>query len=120
MFSALLAGDYGLAAGMARRANDAGSEASLVRLTLISDAIGRGKTKAAIDLVEASDLRAFNRMIARNLEAWSLLDVEGAEAAEALLQQNLTGDARLDNATLHMMGLVQTAAHKDDAALTTF
>ncbi|MFN3912515.1 tetratricopeptide repeat protein [Hyphomonas sp.] len=120
VFSALLAGDYGLAAGMARRANDAGSEASLVRLTLISDAIGRGKTKAAIDLVEASDLRAFNRMVARNLEAWSLLDVEGADAAEALLQKNLTGDPRLDNATLHMMGLVQAAARRDDAALETF
>ncbi|MBI1398758.1 tetratricopeptide repeat protein [Hyphomonas sp.] len=120
VFSALLAGDYGLAAGMARRASDSGSEASLVRLTLIADSIGRGKTKAAIDLVEASDLSAFNRMVARNMEAWCLLDVEGADAAEALLQKNLTGDPRLDNATLHILGLVQTAAHKDDAALATF
>jgi tetratricopeptide (TPR) repeat protein len=120
VFSALLAGDYGLAAGMSRRASDAGSEAGLVRLTLISDAIGRGKTKAAIELAEASDLRAFNRMVVRNLEAWSLLDAEGADAAEALLQKNLTGDPRLDNVTLHMMGLVQAAAHKDEAAISTF
>lgn len=119
VFSALLAGDYGVAAGLARRANDAGSEAGLVRLTLAVDAIGRGKMDTAVEIIEASDLRAFNRMIARNLEAWALLSSDGAEAAEAMLQKNLTGDPRLDNATLHMMGLVQTAAREDaDAALT--
>ncbi|MEX1252445.1 MAG: tetratricopeptide repeat protein [Hyphomonas sp.] len=120
VFSALLAGDYGVAAGLARRANDAGSEAALVRLVLAVDAIGRGKTDAAIEIIEASDLRAFNRMIARNLEAWSLMASKGAPEAEAMLQQNLTGDPRLDNATLHMIGLVQTAAGKDEAAVTTF
>ncbi|MCU0731013.1 MAG: tetratricopeptide repeat protein [Hyphomonas sp.] len=120
VFSALLAGDYGVAAGLARRANDAGSEAALVRLTLAVDAIGRGKTENAIEIIEASDLRAFNRMIARNLEAWSLLPTQGASAAEAMLQQNLTGDPRLDNATLHMIGLVQSAAGNDAAALDTF
>lgn len=120
VFSALLANDYGVAAGLARRANDAGSEASLVRLTLAVDAIGRGKTGQAIDILEASDLHAFNRMIARNLQAWSLLDSQGAEAAEALLQTNLTGDARLDNATLHMMGLLQAAAGDDAGAIATF
>lgn len=120
VFSALLAGDYGVAAGLARRANDAGSEAALVRLTLAVDAIGRGKTETAIEIIEASDLRAFNRMIARNLEAWSLLDTEGAAAAEAMLQQNLTGDPRLDNATLHMLGLMQAAARNDTGAIQTF
>ncbi|WP_291204580.1 tetratricopeptide repeat protein [Hyphomonas sp.] len=120
VFSALLAGDYGVAAGLARRANDAGSEAALVRLTLAVDAIARGKTEHAIEIIEASDLRAFNRMIARNLEAWSLLDTEGAAAAEAMLQQNLTGDARLDNATLHMLGLMQAAARNDAGAIQTF
>ncbi len=120
VFSALLANDYGMAAGLARRANDSGSEASLVRLTLAVDAIGRGKAGQAIDILEASDLRAFNRMIARSLEAWSVLDTQGSEAAEALLQRNLTGDPRLDNATLHMMALVQVAAGEDDAAIATF
>jgi tetratricopeptide (TPR) repeat protein len=120
VFSALLAGDYDVAAGLARRANDAGSEAALVRLALAVDAISRGKTKNAIEIVEASDLRAFNRMIARNLEAWSLLDTEGAAAAEAMLQQNLTGDPRLDNATLHMIGLMQTASGNDAGAVQTF
>lgn len=120
VFSALLAGDYGMASGLARRASDAGSEAGLVRLTLAVDAIGRGKTQAAIEIIEASDLRAFNRMIARNLEAWALLSASGIDAAEARLQQNLTGDPRLDNATLHMMGLVQTAARRDEAAIKTF
>jgi tetratricopeptide (TPR) repeat protein len=120
VFSALLAGDYGVAAGLARRANDAGSEAALVRLTLAVDAISRGKTENAIEIIEASDLRAFNRMIARNLEAWSLLDTEDAAAAEAMLQQNLTGDPRLDNATLHMLGLMQAAARNDAGAIETF
>ncbi len=120
VFSALLAGDYDVAAGLARRANDAGSEAGLVRLTLATDAIARGKNKAAIDLIEASDLRIFNRMIARNLQAWSLFALSGPDDAEALLQNNLTGDPRLDNATLHMIGLVQAAAGKDDAAVATF
>jgi len=120
VFSALLAGDYGVAAGLARRANDAGSEAALVRLTLAVDAIARGKTENAIEIIEASDLRAFNRMIARNLEAWSLLDTEGAAAAEAMLQQNLTGDPRLDSATLHMIGLMQTATRNDAGAVQTF
>lgn len=120
VFSALLAGDYGVAAGLARRASDAGSEAGLVRLTLAVDAIGRGRTDAAVEIIEASDLRAFNRMIARNLEAWALLGSHGAAAAEAMLQKNLTGDPRLDNATLHMMGLVQTAAREDEKAAATF
>lgn len=120
VYSALLSVDYGMAAGLARRASDAGSEASLVRLTLAVDAIGRGKPEQAIEIIEASDLRAFNRMIARNLEAWSMFGAQGADAGEALLQQNLTGDARLDNATLHMIGLMQVAAGKDDAAIATF
>jgi len=120
VFSALLAGDYGVAAGLARRANDAGSEAGLVRLTLAVDAIGRGKMDAAVEILEASDLRAFNRMIARNLEAWALLSSDGPEAAEAMLQKNLTGDPRLDKATLHMMGLVETAAREDTDAAATF
>lgn len=120
VFSALLAGDYEVAAGLARRANDAGSEAGLVRLTLATDAIARGKNKAAIDLIETSDLRVFNRMIARNLEAWGLLSEAGPDEAVTLLQENLTGDPRLDNVTLHMIGLVQTAAGRDAAAITTF
>jgi tetratricopeptide (TPR) repeat protein len=120
VFSALLAGDYGVAAGLARRSNDAGIETGLVRLTLAVDATSRGKNKQAIDIIEASDLRTFNRMIARNIEGWNLLTTDGADAAVSLLQQNLTGDARLDNATLHMMGLVQVAAGKNEDALTTF
>ncbi|MEQ9506108.1 MAG: tetratricopeptide repeat protein [Hyphomonas sp.] len=120
VFSALLAGDYDVAAGLARRANDAGVETGLVRLTLAVDATSRGKNKQAIDIIEASDLRTFNRMIARNIEAWNLLATDGAEAAIDQLEDNITGDVRLDNVTLHMMGLMQLAARKDDEALATF
>ena len=65
-------------------------------------------------------MRAFNRMIGRNLQAWCLFDAGDEDAAEALLRKNLTGDPRLDNATLHMIGLVQAAGGNDDAALETF
>lgn len=120
VFSALLAGDYRVAAGLARRASDAGSEAGLVRLTLAVDAIGRGKMDTAVAILEASDLRAFNNMIARNLQAWALLSSDGGEAAQAVLQKNLNGNPRLDNTTLHMIGLVQAAAREDADAAATF
>ncbi len=120
VFSALLAGDYGLAAGLSRRAADSGSNAGLVRLTLAADAIGRGKPEAAFDVIEASDLRLFNKVIGRSLQAWSLAATDGPQAGEDWLKRSLTGDPRLDNVTLHTIGLIQTAAGKDAEALQTF
>ena len=120
VFSALLANDYALAAGMARRASDTGNESGLVRLTLAIDAVGRGRHAQAVDLIEGSDFRAFNRMMGRNLMAWAKLGDKDAAGAKALLLNNFTGEPRLDNATLHMLGFLQTATGEDAAAEETF
>ena len=120
VFSALLAGDYGIASGMARRAAETGSTAGLVHLTLAVDAIGRGKPDAAYDIIEDSNLTFFNRTIGRNLQAWALLEDKGPKASEARLKQSLTGDPRLDNITLHTIGFIQMAAREDAEALRTF
>lgn len=120
VFSALLAGDYGIASGMARRAVETGSTAGLVRLTLAADSIGRGKPAAAYDIIEESELTFFNKVIGRNLQAWTLFESDGPDAAEALLKQSLTGDPRLDNITLHTIGFIQMAAREDADALRTF
>jgi len=120
VFSALLAGDYDTASGMARRAVETGSAAGLVRLTLAVGAIGCGKPGTAHDIIEQSQLTFFNRTIGRNLQAWTLLEDEGRRAAEAHLKQSLTGDPRLDNITLYMIGFIQMAGREDAAALRTF
>lgn len=120
VFSALLAGDYDIAPGMARRAVETGSTAGLVHLTLAVDAIGRGKPRAAYESIEQSHLTVFNRTIGRNLQAWTLLEDEGRQAAEGHLKQSLTGDPRLDNITLHMIGFIQMAGREDAGALRTF
>jgi hypothetical protein len=49
--------------------------------------------------------------------AWRMLDADGPEAAETYLRDTLTGDPRLDSATLYMMGLIQLSAHSDADAL---
>lgn len=120
VFSALLANDYALAAGMARRASDTGNESGLVRLTLAIDSIGRGRNRQAIDLIEASDFRAFNRMMGRNLSAWAMFGEKDVAGAEAVLMSNLTGEPRLDSATLHMLGFMQASAGEDAKAAETF
>lgn len=120
VYTALLANDYALASGMARRAAETGEPAGLVRLTLAVDALGRGRHRQAIGLIETSDFRAFNRMMGRNLSAWALFGDKDVKAAKDLLLANLTGEPRLDNATLHMLGFIQTAAGEDEAALATF
>jgi len=120
VFSALLANDYPLAAGMARRANDTGNESGLVRLTLAIDSIGRGRHAQAAELIEGSDFGAFNRMMGRNLMAWAKHGEKDAAGAKALLISNMTGEPRLDNATLHMLGFLQVSSGEDAAAAETF
>lgn len=120
VFSALMAGDYPLAAGMARRASDAGHESGLVRLALAVDSLGRGKYEQAVELIEVSDFKAFNRMVGRGLSAWAMVGQRKPGAAQDLLKTNLTGEVRLDNVTLHMLGFVQAAAGEDVQAAETF
>jgi tetratricopeptide (TPR) repeat protein len=120
VYSALVAGDYGLAAGVARRAGEEGERSGLVQITLASDAISRGRSELAIKTLQAAELRNFNRMIGGNLEAWAMLDTGEVDAAEARLRQNMTGEPQLDNATMHMLGLLQMSAGRDAEARQTF
>tara|TARA_R110000787_G_scaffold20114_15_gene59960 strand:- start:9241 stop:11001 length:1761 start_codon:yes stop_codon:yes gene_type:complete len=120
VFSALLAGDYETAVGLAKRASQVGSEATLVRLTLGVDAMVRGKEDEATPYLDETKYGPFNEVIARGLSAWRIADSDGADAAEAYLRSGLSGDANLDSATLYMMGLLQMAEKDDAAALATF
>jgi tetratricopeptide (TPR) repeat protein len=119
LFSALLAGDYGMATGLAQRAHTAGSEAGLVRLTLATDAIVRGRPGQAVPYLDEARFMAFNRNIARAMAAWTALDRQGLAAAEALIEPVLTGDVRFDSPALYQLALLRIAAREDDKALET-
>jgi len=120
VFSALLAGDYPAAAGLSSRALAAGSDASLVRLTLAVDAIQRGKPEEARPYLEEAAFQPFNRTIANNISAWRALSKSGLTSAIPYLEQGLTGDQRYDSPSLYMMGLLQLSGRADDDALATF
>ena len=119
VFSALLAGDYALASGVAQRADAAGSDAGLVRLTIATDAIVRGRPQQAVPYLDDASYLAFNRNIARGLKAWAVLDKEGLEAAEAVIEPGMIGDTRFDSPSLYLVALLQIAAREDDRALAT-
>lgn len=120
VFSALLAGDYPAAAGLSSRALEAGSEASLVRLTLAVDAIVRGKPEKAQPYLEESAFQPFNRNIANSMSAWRALDKDGLALATGYLEQGLTGDLRYDSPSVYMLGLLQMSGGAEDQALANF
>ena len=97
-----------------------GSEAALVRLTLAVEALRNGRDQEARQMLEQTRFGPFNRMISRGLSAWRVVDRQGTSAAVRYLEEGLTGDPRLDSATLYMMGLIEMSAGHDDAALTIF
>jgi tetratricopeptide (TPR) repeat protein len=119
VFSALLAGDYALASGVARRAEAAGSDAGLVRLTIATDAMVRGRPQQAVPYLDEANYLAFNRNIARGLKAWAVLDKEGLAAAEAVIEPGMIGDTRFDSPSLYLLALLQVAAREDERALET-
>ncbi len=120
LFSALLAGEYGRAVGLARRASAIGSGSGLVHLTLATDAFVRGRPAQAGPHLDLAEFGAFNRHIARSLRAWMIFDRQGAAAGIQELQRGFVGDARLDAGTFYMMGLMQAAEGRDDEALAIF
>ncbi|MBR9807237.1 MAG: tetratricopeptide repeat protein [Alphaproteobacteria bacterium] len=120
LFAALLSGNYDEGVKLAHRADELGSDAALVRLTLGVDAMRRGKDATAQEMLDETRFGPFNRVVARGLSAWRVVDRQGPAAAVRYLNDGLTGDPRLDSATLYMMGLVQLSAEQDDAALATF
>jgi tetratricopeptide (TPR) repeat protein len=120
LFSALLAGEYGQAVGLARRANTIGRGSSLAHLTLSTDAFVRGRASQAAPHLALAEFGAFNRHIARNLRAWMVFDRQGASAGIAELQRGFVGDARLDAGIFYMMGLMRAAEGQDEDALVIF
>jgi tetratricopeptide (TPR) repeat protein len=120
VFSALLAGDYAAATGLSSRAMATGSEASLVRLTLATDALVRGKPKQARPYLEGTPYQPFNRNIANTMSAWRALKEDGLAAATPYIEQGLTGDLRYDSPSLYMLALLQLSGGADDEALATF
>jgi len=120
VFSALLSGDYQQAVRLAEKAHGAGNFGTLVRLTLGIEAFSEGKDSISAAYLAEDGFGPFNRTVARGISAWRILGTDGADAAEAYLQETLTGDPRLDSATLYMMGLIQLSAHSDADALATF
>jgi tetratricopeptide (TPR) repeat protein len=120
LFASLLSGDYREGVRLARRANTLGSEAALVRLTLAVEALRIGRDDDARQMLEHTRFGPFNRMVARGLSAWRVVDTQGTDAAVRYLEDGLSGDPRLDSATLYMMGLIEMSAGNDDAALSVF
>ncbi|MEZ6011802.1 MAG: tetratricopeptide repeat protein [Hyphomonas sp.] len=120
VFSALLSGDYKQGVRLAHKALAAGNDGTLVRLTLGIEAVAEGKNAVSAGYLDEAGFGPFNRTVARSISAWRIAGTEGPAAAEAFLHDTLTGDPRLDSATLYMMGLIQLSAGEDDAALSTF
>ena len=120
VFSALVSGNYQQAVNLAKKAHGAGNFGTLVRLTLGIEAMTEGKDAVSAAYLTEDGFGPFNRTVARGISAWRMLEHDGPEAAEGYLQQTLTGDPRLDSATLYMMGLIQLAAQSDADALETF
>ena len=120
LFASLLSGEYQEGVRVAQRANLLGSDAALVRLTLAVDALRRGRDADAQTMLEQSRFGPFNRMIARGLSAWRVVESEGTGAAVRYLEDGLSGDPRLDSAALYMMGLIELSAGNDDQALAVF
>ena len=120
VFSALLTGNYPQAVRLAKKAHGAGNFGTLVRLTLGIDAFTEGKDSVSAAYLNEEGFGPFNRTVARGVSAWRILEADGPEATETYLRETLTGDPRLDSATLYMMGLIQLAAHNDADALETF
>ncbi|WP_394705828.1 tetratricopeptide repeat protein [uncultured Hyphomonas sp.] len=120
VFSALLTGNYPQAVRLANKAHGAGNFGTLVRLTLGIEAFTKGKDSVSAAYLSEDGFGPFNRTVARGVSAWRILEADGPEATETYLRETLTGDPRLDSATLYMMGLIQLAAHNDADALETF
>ena len=120
VFSALLAGDYRKAVKLAQRADDAGSDATLIGLTLGVDAMSRGRGKDVVTQLDSPSFGPFNRSIAEGILAWNMVRSDGAGAAVIYLDSKLTGSSSIDSTTLTLKGLIQASAGDDDAALATF
>lgn len=120
VFSALLAGDLNRAFDLAEQAEARGSEATLVRLTRGVEALKANRLSSAKTYLDETEYGPFNAMVARGLMAWTLAKTEGPDVAETYLLQKLTGDGRLDSATLYLIGLIQSSTGNDKAALATF
>lgn len=120
VFSALLAGNFLQAERLAEEAVKAGSEAGLVSLTLATGALRRGDGEGAREWLQPGGYHPFNRSLASGLQAWLALDIDGLEAAEAVIGQALTGDAALDSPSLYHLALLQMSAGEEEAALATF
>ena len=120
VFSALLSGDFRQAVRLAHKAQGAGNDGTVVRLTLGIDAMAAGKDEISAVYLDEAGFGPFNRTVARSISAWRMTNHEGPAAAEVFLKDTLTGDPRLDSATLYTMGLIQLSAGEDDAALSTF
>lgn len=120
VYSALVSGDYRQAVQLANKAHGAGNFGTLVRLTLGIEAFSEGRDAESAAYLAEDGFGPFNRTVARGISAWRMLEKDGPEEAESYLQETLTGDPRLDSATLYMMGLIQLSAHSDADALATF
>lgn len=120
VFSALLAGDLNQAFDLAEKAEERGSQATLVRLTRGVEALRLGRMEQSRKYLDETEYGPFNSMVARGLMAWSLVKSDGPEVAETYLLEVLTGEGRLDSATLYLLGLIQSSAGDDVAALATF
>ena len=120
VFSALLSGDYRQAVRLSQKALEHGDAGTLVRLTLGIEAMTRGRESVSAAYLDESGFGPFNRTVSRGISAWGIASEEGPEAADAYLRETLTGDPRLDSATLYMIGLIQVSAGEEDAALATF
>lgn len=120
VFAALMAGAFEDAVRMAKAADEGGAEAALVRLTLATDAIRKGRAARAERYLTGTGFGPFNRMMAVNLRAWTALERAGPSAAREVLLQGQVHDALLDSVTLYMLGMIELAAGQQDRALEVF
>ncbi len=121
VFSALLANNFPLALSISNKASaETLQETSLPRLTLAAQALISGHGDRVSRILEGSDPGLFNSLIMTSLEAWALLDQGKPGDAQLKLLSASQGDPYLDTIVMNLLGLMETAAGDDEAALKTF
>ncbi len=120
VFAALQSGDFDHAVRVSKKAEAVGDASTLARLTLAVDALSHNRTRQADPYLQDAGYGPFTRSIVRSLKAWTIANADGPHAAAAFLTAGLTGESRLDSASLYMLGLMQLSRKEDAAALSMF
>jgi len=120
-FTSLIAADVSTAILTAKSAPpEVRNDTVLARLVLAVEAMSKGQTRKTLRLLEQDTNSRFNSLIASNLRAWALYDLDGIDAGIAELSELSTGSSLFGGLSGVTRGMMQLHAGQNAAALETF